>query len=80
MLPNGLQLYSFKYWNDDQTFVCVMAQDLLEDERFSHAVSQGEGGYYKVDFAALGLKIEGFSERFKDAGRRAVREALPAIN
>jgi hypothetical protein len=37
-LPNGLQLYSFRYWNDDRTFVSVMAQDLLEDERFSHAV------------------------------------------
>ena len=32
-LPNGLQLYSFRYWNDERTFVSVMAQDLLEDER-----------------------------------------------
>jgi hypothetical protein len=80
MLPTGLQLYSFKYWNDDQTFVCVMAQDLLGDDRFNHAVSQSEGGYFKVDFAALGLEIAGSKERFRHAGRRALREALPATS
>jgi hypothetical protein len=79
-LPNGLQLYSFRYWNDDRTFVSVMAQDLLEDERFRHAVMEDEGGYYMVDLAALGLGIAGDAEQFFEAGRAAVAEARPVVN
>ena len=79
-LPNGLQLYSFRYWNDDRTFVSVMAQDLMEDERFGHAVIEDESGYYKVNFAALGLGIEGSREQFREAGRKAIEEAEPAAN
>ena len=51
-LPNGLQLYSFRYWNDDRTFVGVMAQDLLEDERFHHAVSE-----HKTDTTSSILRL-----------------------
>ena len=78
--PNGLKLYSFRYWNDDRTFVSVMAQDLLEDERFSHAVIEDESGYYMVNLGALGLGIEGSSEQFLEAGQRAVAEAKPVTN
>jgi hypothetical protein len=80
VLPNGLQLYSFRYWNDDRTFVSVMAQDLLEDDRFSYAVIEDESGYYMVDLGALGLGIRGSSEQFIQAGQSAVAEAEPIIN
>ena len=79
-LPNGLQLYSFRYWNDDRTFVGVMAQDLLEDERFRHAVSEHKSGYYVVDLAALGLDIAGSREQFFEAGQHALDGAEPVIN
>jgi hypothetical protein len=79
-LPNGLQLYSFRYWNDDRTFVGVMAQDLLEDERFRHAVSEHKSGYYVVDLAALDLDIAGSREQFFEAGQHALDGAEPVIN
>ena len=79
-LPNGLQLYSFRYWNDDRTFIGVMAQDLLKDERFRHAVSQGKSGYYIVDPAALGLDVVGSREEFFEAGQRALDGAEPVVN
>nr|TFG55510.1 MAG: tail fiber domain-containing protein [Hyphomicrobiales bacterium] len=79
-LPNGLQLYSFRYWNDDRTFVSVMAQDLLDDERFSHAVIEDESGYYKVNLAALGLEVAGSQEQFYEAGLKALAEAPPITN
>jgi len=79
-LPNGLQLYSFRYWNDDRTFVSVMAQDLLEDERFSHAVIEDESGYYMVDLGALSLDVSGSRSQFFEAGQKAVAEAVPVTN
>jgi hypothetical protein len=79
-LPNGLQLYSFRYWNDDRTFIGVMAQDLLKDKRFRHAVSQGKSGYYSVDLAALGLDVVGSREEFFEAGQRALDGAEPVVN
>ena len=79
-LPNGLQLYSFRYWNDDRTFVSVMAQDLLKDERFRHAVIEDESGYYMVNLSALGLGIVGSPEQFLEAGQKAVAETDPVVN
>lgn len=79
-LPNGLQLYSFRYWNDDRTFVGVIAQDLLEDERFRYTVKEDESGYYMVDLAALGLGIEGNAVKFFEASQKAVAEAAPVVN
>ena len=79
-LPNGLKLYSFRYWNDDRTFVSVMAQDLLEDERFRHAVIEDESGYYMVNLGALGLDVAGSRSQFFEAGQKAVAEAVPVTN
>lgn len=76
-LPNGLKLYSFRYWNDERTFIGVMAQDLLQNENFCHAVMQHKSGYYKVDLSAIGLDVAGSKEQFRDAGRRALAEASP---
>ena len=79
-LPNGVQLYSFRYWNDDRTFVSVMAQDLLKDARFRHAVTEDESGYYMVNLGALGLGVAGSRSQFYEAGQNAMRAAEPVTN
>ena len=79
-LPNGLQLYSFRYWNDDRTFVSVMAQDLLKDARFRHAVTEDESGYYLVNLGALGLSVAGSYSQFHEAGQNAMKAAEPVTN
>ena len=70
-IVNGVQLYSFRYWNDDHLFVGPMAQDLLADERFRHTVSQDETGYYLVDLTALGLEGLASQDHFQEAGHNA---------
>lgn len=69
-LPNGVRLHSFKYMNDDRTFVGVIAQELSEDARFSSAVKPAAGGYLAVDYSALGLKIIA-ADAMKEAGQKA---------
>jgi hypothetical protein len=76
MLSNGINLYAFRYWNDDRVFVGVLAQDLLQDARFRHAVREGEDGYYRVDLSALGLAIEGDAAQFLEASDNALA-AMP---
>ena len=76
-LPNGVHLFSFQYWNDERTLIGVVAQDLLRDERFRHAVSMGPHGYYQVDLAVLGLDVSGSREQFLEAGLKAAAEADP---
>lgn len=79
-LPNGLKLYSFRYWNDERIFVSVMAQDLMEDARFRDAVIQHESGYYMVDLQALGLDVAGSREELLAAGWKAAAEANPVAH
>ncbi len=79
-LPNGIRLYSFRYWNDDRVFVGVMAQDLLQEERFRHAVVADESGYYRVNFSSLGLGIAGDAVQFIEAGEAAVAGTYPIVN
>ncbi len=57
-----------------------MAQDVLENEPFRHAVTQDESGYYMVDFEALGLDVAGSRKEFFAAGRRAAAEAAPVAD
>lgn len=76
-LPNGVHLFSFRYLNDERTFVGVVAQELLRDERFRHAVSIGPHGYYQVNLAVLGLDVSGSREQFLEAGLKAAAEADP---
>jgi hypothetical protein len=75
MLPNGLQTYAFRYWNDERVFVGVMAQDLLADPRHAHAVQVVDGRYFAVDLAALGLVVAGDASQFAEAGRHALEGA-----
>jgi hypothetical protein len=56
-LDNGLKIYSFKYLWSDTTFVGVMAQDLLANPTFSHAVAIEPSGFYAVDYRVLGLTM-----------------------
>lgn len=70
MLDNGIRLHEFSYLGDARRFVGVMAQELLADERFAHAVSVGADGFYRVDYASLGLGHL-TSEAMVQAGARA---------
>jgi hypothetical protein len=54
-LSDGMKLYSFRYLDSDTVYVGVMAQDLLEDPRWRHAVITGEDGFYVVDYDQLDL-------------------------
>lgn len=59
----GVQLYSWRYRNDDPTrYVGVMAQDLLARPDLAHAVhtaKRGEfAGFYAVDYAAIGMRMK----------------------
>jgi len=73
MLPNGIKLYTFHYWNDDRVFLGVMAQDLLADPRFADAVTQHESGYYLVDLGKLGLGLGGDAQAFREASQNALK-------
>ncbi len=52
---HGLKLYSFRYIGGDETFVGVMAQDVLDVK--PEAVVTRADGFYTVDYDALGLKM-----------------------
>lgn len=56
-LQNGIKLYSFKYLWSDQTYVGVMAQDLLQHTKYKHAVMQKKDNFYAVYYHMLGLKM-----------------------
>jgi len=49
----GLPIYRFNYVWDKTPRTGVMAQDLLADGRYSHAVSRHPTGYYQVDYSQL---------------------------
>lgn len=54
-LPGGIRIYSFRYFWDDQQYVGVMAQDLLESH--PDAVITGPDGYYRVNYTMLGIRM-----------------------
>ena len=57
MGDDGIRLYSFKYLWSDETYVGVMAQDLLTDPKRMQAVKLYADGYYRVDYRSLGLRM-----------------------
>lgn len=71
-LPNGIRLHTFRYWNDSRVFVGVLAQELLQDARYRHAVHQSDKGYYTVDLAALGLRMDGEATQYLEASEAAL--------
>ena len=70
----GLNVYSFRYIGEDREFRGVMAQELLADERNRGAVELGADGYYRVDYAGLGL-ANFVTGEMRAAGERAARRA-----
>jgi hypothetical protein len=66
---SGIKLYRFNYiWDSSQTYVGVMAQDLL-GTGYAHAVtSQSPEGYYRVDYSALGLQMVTLEQWTSDPG------------
>jgi hypothetical protein len=67
-LDNGIRLYSFKYiWSDIETYVGVIAQDLLLSPVHSEAVTLAHGDFYVVDYTALGIRMITLSEWQKSA-------------
>jgi len=75
-LETGIKLYRFKYLWDEQVHVGVMAQDLLGDEAFRHAVVMTQNGYYAVNYEMLGLKMATL-EVWRDYGLAAVSLQSP---
>jgi len=73
ILENGLRLYAYRYVGNGRLFVGVMAQDLQNDDRFSHAVVE-RGGYLAVNYAAIGLTVIGADEMI-EAGERCLQRA-----
>jgi hypothetical protein len=70
----GLNLYSFRYIGGDREFCGVMAHELLADERHRRAVEAGADGYFRVDYARLGLASL-VTDDMIAAGERAARLA-----
>jgi Chaperone of endosialidase len=54
-LPSGLRLYRFKYRWSETEYVGVMAQEVSEIA--PHAVIEGDDGFLRVDYDALGLTM-----------------------
>jgi hypothetical protein len=54
---DGLKIYTFKYVWSDVTWVGVMAQDLLEQPQFAHAVRMDKDGFYSVDYSKINFEM-----------------------
>jgi hypothetical protein len=52
---HNLPLYKFRYIGKDDYYEGVMAQDVLKV--MPSAVSTGENGYYRVDYAMFGIEL-----------------------
>lgn len=76
---NGIKIYSYRYLGDNRLFSGAMAQDLLDDPKFSEAVSQDDNGFYEVDYGKLGLPVVN-EAAMKEAGRKAEAIALAQMN
>jgi hypothetical protein len=59
-LDNGIGLYRFKYLWGERDYVGVMAQEVAAVVPV--AVTQGDDGYLRVNYARLGLKLQTWEE------------------
>ncbi len=60
IVHDGLQLYRYRYIEDDTYYVGVMAQDVAKQA--PAAVGPGPGGYLWVNYGMLGLEFLTFAE------------------
>jgi hypothetical protein len=70
--PDGLNIYRYRYLGDERMFEGVIAQELLAQARFAHAVFSTREGLLLVDYGALGFEPADF-ENMRAAGFAAVR-------
>jgi hypothetical protein len=63
-LNNGVGVYRFKYLWSDRDYVGVMAQEVATV--MPGTVLQGADGYFRVDYARLGLKLQSWEEWTQD--------------
>ena len=54
---DGLKIYTFKYVWSDVTWIGVMAQDLLQQPQFAHAVCMEANGFYSVDYSKINFEM-----------------------
>ena len=54
---DGLKIYTFNYVWSDVTWIGVMAQDLLEQPQFAHAVRMDADGFYSVDYSKINFEM-----------------------
>ena len=54
---DGLNIYAFNYVWSDVAWVGVMAQDLLQQPQFAHAVKLESNGFYSVDYSKINFEM-----------------------
>ena len=54
---DGLRIYTFNYIWSDITWIGVMAQDLLQQPQFAHAVKLETNGFYSVDYSKINFEM-----------------------
>ena len=54
---DGLKIYAFNYVWSDVAWVGVMAQDLLQQPQFAHAVRLESNGFYSVDYNQINFEM-----------------------
>ena len=70
-LESGLNVYAYRYLGSEEVFAGVMAQELLLDERYAHAVTTTEDGFYAVNYATLPVRLANF-EAMQNASKAAI--------
>ncbi len=73
-LDTGVNIYSYRYLGDDRVFLGVIAQEVLEIPQLADAVVTGPDGYYRVDYAKLGIAVPN-EQAMQDAGMAAIKIA-----
>jgi hypothetical protein len=73
-LPSGLRLYRFKYRWSETEYVGVMAQEVSEVA--PHAVIEGDDGFLRVDYDALGLTMLPYADWIAGGGTDGMTRAV----
>ena len=67
-LENGLSIYSFRYNEESETFVGVMAQEVLGIPSLADAVIKMDSGFYAVNYDTLGLQMITIEQWLQSSG------------
>ena len=66
-LPNGIGLYRFRYNDDPQLYVGVVAQQVQPIA--PQAVTRGDDGYLRVRYGELGIRFQTYRHWLSSEGR-----------